>query len=392
MHLPQLKSEPPIIGLLLTSKIGNILGDGIAGTEKVFFDDSFFLRQHFTVKAFARFTYKNTLTIKLFSPAFLLTISHFLESDRQFLHMVAYALNVLHDFLYSVNFLIQSGRCSKYLAYSFPMIALFSPKKTIIIMESFQKFPFSTRFASKYRQARFLFISKFLLNKTLEEYPILKNNNWHVLYNSVDTQIFTHHSHNSIKEKFPSKIKFLFASAWVPQKGLDILLEAWSMLTPKLSNLARLTIASNEKLWFQEFPSDNEWYVCKIKKLLTQCKSVKLLGGVPPSHMPKIYQEHNFLIFTSIWGEPFSLIILEALASGLWVVGFNDGSVKEAVSRSNSHLMNKKDSKTLYKTIAKLIITYAVNRSKLEKTKLTKKNQKMLCQNRYRSLLSYLNS
>jgi glycosyltransferase involved in cell wall biosynthesis len=45
--------------------------------------------------------------------------------------------------------------------------------------------------------------------------------------------------------------------------------------------------------------------------------------------LPQVYRRHDVLVHTTEWGEPFSLIPLEAMASGLPVVGAAVGGVRE---------------------------------------------------------------
>jgi glycogen(starch) synthase len=45
--------------------------------------------------------------------------------------------------------------------------------------------------------------------------------------------------------------------------------------------------------------------------------------------MPRVYREHDALLFTSEWAEPFALTPLEAMASGLPVIGTTTGGSRE---------------------------------------------------------------
>ena len=56
---------------------------------------------------------------------------------------------------------------------------------------------------------------------------------------------------------------------------------------------------------------------------------VHFLGKVAREKLPSIYQEHDVLVFPSVWDEPFSITLLEALSSGLAVVGTLTGGTRE---------------------------------------------------------------
>jgi glycogen(starch) synthase len=52
---------------------------------------------------------------------------------------------------------------------------------------------------------------------------------------------------------------------------------------------------------------------------------VQFYSALPPSEMPAVYAAHDALLFTSEWPEPFALTPLEAMASGLPVIGTTTG-------------------------------------------------------------------
>jgi glycosyltransferase involved in cell wall biosynthesis len=54
--------------------------------------------------------------------------------------------------------------------------------------------------------------------------------------------------------------------------------------------------------------------------------------------MPEIYRRHDALLFTSEWEEPFALTPLEAMASGLPVIGTTTGGSREIFRHSDNAL------------------------------------------------------
>ena len=71
--------------------------------------------------------------------------------------------------------------------------------------------------------------------------------------------------------------------------------------------------------------------------------NVRFTGLVPRDQLPSIYQEHDILLFPSIWEEPFSLTLLEALSSGLAVVGTNTGGSSEILKDEENALTFPKE-------------------------------------------------
>ena len=56
---------------------------------------------------------------------------------------------------------------------------------------------------------------------------------------------------------------------------------------------------------------------------------MKFIGKVSREALAQIYREHDILLFPSIWDEPFSIALLEGMASGLAVVGTMTGGTPE---------------------------------------------------------------
>ena len=54
--------------------------------------------------------------------------------------------------------------------------------------------------------------------------------------------------------------------------------------------------------------------------------------------MPQVYKTHDALLFTSEWAEPFALTPLEAMASGLPVIGTTTGGSGELLRDGENSL------------------------------------------------------
>ncbi|MEY2468505.1 MAG: glycogen synthase [Actinomycetota bacterium] len=56
---------------------------------------------------------------------------------------------------------------------------------------------------------------------------------------------------------------------------------------------------------------------------------IRFVGSIDKAAMPALYATHDALIFPSEWEEPFSLVLLEAMASGLPIVATMTGGTPE---------------------------------------------------------------
>ncbi|MEM1009890.1 MAG: glycosyltransferase, partial [Myxococcota bacterium] len=75
-----------------------------------------------------------------------------------------------------------------------------------------------------------------------------------------------------------------------------------------------------------------EDYVAKMHTFVQEhelAAQVHFAGRVPYAEVSRFMTTHDILIFPSAWPEPFGLSHLEALASGMFVVGTAVGGIRE---------------------------------------------------------------
>ncbi len=372
------------IGLLLTPRVGDLDKNNIAGTERIFLNDLEFLRSKgYNVLAFSRFDFVKLGIKKIFFPRSILVVANYLKQSNntlsQYLSNLCY---LLADLIYTFIFIIKTLKCDVVIGYTTPNLAIFRPKSSILIMGFLELFLLSRIFKSKYNKCRILYVSSSMKKQYEAQYSLLKGGNGTVLYNAVDLSFF---KPKNIIIKENGKIKLLFTSAWVYQKGLTVILDALIRLPENIRNRFQLTISSNARLWFQEFPNNN--YILQVRRKIPKLGNiVKELGGVRYEKMPNVYNGHDYLVFPSIWEEPFGLVLLEALACGLPVITFVVGGVSEIVSKSNSLFPHKKTAESLGALLVR-IYNNKVFVKKRNNSLLTSKNRMMISGHRFSKLL-----
>lgn len=70
---------------------------------------------------------------------------------------------------------------------------------------------------------------------------------------------------------------------------------------------------------------------------------VTFLGKVARHEIMALYRTHDALIFPSIWGEPFSITLLEAMAHGLAIIGTRSGGSREILVDGTNALVFEAD-------------------------------------------------
>jgi len=128
-------------------------------------------------------------------------------------------------------------------------------------------------------------------------------------------------------------IRLLFAGRIAPEKGLHTAVEA-------LGLLARVGGAESIRLDVAG-PVQDAAYLATLRErtaALRIADRVRFLGVLPREEMPRLYREHDVLVFPSIWEEPFSIGLLEAMASGLAVIGTPAGGSAEILADGKNSL------------------------------------------------------
>ena len=70
-------------------------------------------------------------------------------------------------------------------------------------------------------------------------------------------------------------------------------------------------------------------YTAQLKTFVADHRLPVFFHSATAAEMPAVYRAHDALLFTSEWEEPFALTPLEAMATGLPVIGTMNGGSKE---------------------------------------------------------------
>jgi glycogen synthase len=118
--------------------------------------------------------------------------------------------------------------------------------------------------------------------------------------------------------------RLLYAGQLVPIKGVHTAITAFATVArePGFEDLT-FTVAGGG------MHADYERQLRALPAQLGVAGRVQFLGKVPRADLPRIYAAHDVLVFPSEWDEPFAITPLEAMASGLAVVGTTTGGSGE---------------------------------------------------------------
>ena len=155
--------------------------------------------------------------------------------------------------------------------------------------------------------------------------------NAEVIHWAVDTKTF------HLTDKPEQQKRLLFIGQVTRHKGVHTAVEALNFVVKNGHENATLTIVGDSAL--KDFQA-------QLRQMVSSYgldKHVRFTGLVRREDTPPIYQEHDVLIFPSVWDEPFSITVLEAMASGLAVVGTATGGSGEILEDGVNALVFEKE-------------------------------------------------
>jgi len=139
-----------------------------------------------------------------------------------------------------------------------------------------------------------------------------------VIYNGVEVDLFT-----ASRSQAGRPLRLLFAGRLSEDKGPQVAIEAMNHLVHCLGlRVARLTIVGSG-------PSAFEAALKARVSTLGLGEHVTFQGWQPRERIPAIMAEHDVFLLCTSHQEPFARVVLEAMASGMVVVGTLTGGTGE---------------------------------------------------------------
>lgn len=133
--------------------------------------------------------------------------------------------------------------------------------------------------------------------------------------------------------------RLLYVGQLVPHKGVHTLIEAFYQLVHDYGLVGlELTIVGGTVM------PEYELQLKEQVQLFGLTPQVRFAGPQPRAQLSAIYQTHEIMVVPSTWDEPFGLTLLEAMASGLAVVGTATGGSAEILRHeANALIFDKED-------------------------------------------------
>ncbi len=183
-------------------------------------------------------------------------------------------------------------------------------------------------------------VSNYIIKMTKNDYGFRASKRVEVIHNGIDVEKFIPR-----KEALPSaKIKFIVPTNLRPEKGIQDLIQAVSLLDSKTKESFIIDIYGT---------GTHEELLKKMVVDLNLENNIVFKGST--TKLPELYHLYNFTIQPT-YMEVFSLTILESLACNVPVITTPVGGNLEAVTHlKNGIIFNPKDIKQLSSIIYKIV-------------------------------------
>jgi len=160
----------------------------------------------------------------------------------------------------------------------------------------------------------------------------VKLRNTKVIYGAIDTRMYQGLNDSSTRQQ-NGNLSLLYLGRLTTEKGVHTAIEALGLLVRRhgLHHLT-LTIVGNGEPQY-------EFQLRELARRENVEGLVRFMEAQPKETLPLLYQQADVFLFTSIWPEPFGRVIVEAMASGVVVVGTSAGGSAEILSENENALV-----------------------------------------------------
>jgi glycosyltransferase involved in cell wall biosynthesis len=174
-------------------------------------------------------------------------------------------------------------------------------------------------------------------------------------------------------------LRILFVGRVSPEKGIHVLLEAFRLVADRCPN-AELHIVGKEsvpssrmvtalsddmhtrKLLYADQPNYLDHILASLPEEIRP--RIHLHGDVPNSALPAFYRDAAVFVFPSEWEEPFGIPVVEAMASGIPVVGSRGGGIVESIEHGRTgFLVDRGDVRGFAEALVTLLQDYNLRRT-----------------------------
>ncbi len=184
-------------------------------------------------------------------------------------------------------------------------------------------------------------ISESVKQSIMDEYPYIRSEFIHVVYNGIKINNFkvSHRNENDL-------IRILYVGRIKKEKGVHLIVEAIEKL-PK-------DVPAFECIIAGEGPYFSELRKSIVEKGLEN--KIKAIG--PIRDVPALLETGDIFIHPSVWKEGFGISIAEAMAAGLVCIGSDRGAIPELIrNQNNGFICSVEDASNLTAVLKQVMLS-----------------------------------
>lgn len=190
----------------------------------------------------------------------------------------------------------------------------------------------------------FISISKYVTNNFLKN-KIVSESKVYTVNNGIDINLFSqeidNEEKNELRKKYNIKeneIVIMFCGRLIQEKGIKELILALKQV--KNIDKCKLLIVGNS-----QFANNAKTkYELELKNIAEELKDkIVFTGFINNKELYKIHRISDISVIPSIWEEPFGLVVLEAMCSGLPIITTNSGAIPEIVTNECAYILERDD-------------------------------------------------
>ncbi len=140
------------------------------------------------------------------------------------------------------------------------------------------------------------------------------------IYNGVDVQRFHPHGDRCTKTGF---LTILFVGQLIPEKGVDLLIEA----------VRRISARTDQRLFLKVAGAGHQRSALERLAAEVLPGQVEFLGQV--EDVPTLFRSADLAVFPSRWQEAFGFVVAEAMACGIPVIASDAGGIPEVLGQDS---------------------------------------------------------
>lgn len=241
-----------------------------------------------------------------------------------------YYARLAQEMLYHLRFRARAAWADIFHGHYTPMLPLFAGGRAVVHFHglSINEMAGYRFFKNRYHRGHLVFCSNYVRNKYPQLYPGFPAGNQHVIHNGIDTKIF-----RPDPGRKPGRVKrIVFYGGWIPIKGIFEAIEAARLLEAKRGDF-EMIIGGSARGHYKDFGwADPDQMEAEVRKRASGLKRIRFIGDIKYADLPGLLQTCDIGLMPSTYQDPFPLVTLEMMASGLPVAAFANGGVPEQLA------------------------------------------------------------